>query len=640
MKKTRRIAAMIAALAMAATMAVPFSMTASAIKLNTITITAGSGDDLTHSAMAAYQIFTGISNAADKLNVTGWGTGVTPATFYNALKADTTVAIEADATASPPVTQQTVGELFTALNISATDIAKDASAVAIANVISTFDDNSLAAEAVARAAWAANATASGTFTAATPADNSDPENPVPAAPAKIAGLADGYYAVFDTAKATKPSPSTEGAYTLGLLKVSKGETVDVVTKVSLPTFEKSILDVNDSSATLTKAATGVAAYDTTSATWDEDADHDIGDKVPFQLVATIPSNYDDYKAYWLKMHDNLQAGVFSLNDDDFVVYYVHGGAKTEIAASAYTKTTSGLSTDNNFAGFSEDKTEDFTIEFSNLKSNVPAIAAGDQIVVEYSATLTANANVGSAGNWNGAYLEYVNNPNWNGSDTPGTDDKDKTPEDTVVAFTYKTEFTKVDAVTGTPLSGAVFSLYKKYETAPTGGTQLSETDGSGVTDRAKYYRVGTAQTSAASTGEFGWTGLDDGEYVLVEDTAPTDPNGGTYTKNSPLTFTITGTHDNKLLVSLNGVNSTMTANDTHIDLNSGFVPLAGDTTKNATVTFTSGEIDASIANSKDTKLPSTGGMGTTLFILSGGVTAAAAGIYLVSKKRTKEEDAQ
>ena len=45
-------------------------------------------------------------------------------------------------------------------------------------------------------------------------------------------------------------------------------------------------------------------------------------------------------------------------------------------------------------------------------------------------------------------------------------------------------------------------------------------------------------------------------------------------------------------------------------------------------------------DTKNSTLPSTGGMGTTLFILGGGVTAAAAGIYLVSKKRAKEEDAQ
>ena len=303
--KTRKITAMIAAMAMTATMAIPsVMMSASADDTNTITITAGSGDDLTHSAMAAYQIFTGSSNATDKLNVTGWGTGVTPATFYNALKADTTVAIEADATVTPAVVQKTVGELFTGLNIASADIGSDASAVAIADVISTFGDNSLAAEAVARAVWAAKKTASGTFVAATAADNSDSDNPVAAVPAKITGLADGYYAVFDTAKATKPSPS------------------------------------------------------------------------------------------------------------------------------------------------------------------------------------------------------------------------------------------------------------------------------------------------------------------------------------------------NKALVSLNGVDSTMTANETHIDLNSGFVPLAGDTTKNAIVTFASGEIDASIANSKDTKLPSTGGIGTTLFVLGGGCAAGVAGIYLISRKRTKEEETE
>nr|MCR5729636.1 LPXTG cell wall anchor domain-containing protein [Ruminococcus sp.] len=42
---------------------------------------------------------------------------------------------------------------------------------------------------------------------------------------------------------------------------------------------------------------------------------------------------------------------------------------------------------------------------------------------------------------------------------------------------------------------------------------------------------------------------------------------------------------------------------------------------------------------KGTSLPTTGGMGTTLFVLGGGCAAGLAGIYLVSRKRSKDENA-
>ena len=51
-----------------------------------------------------------------------------------------------------------------------------------------------------------------------------------------------------------------------------------------------------------------------------------------------------------------------------------------------------------------------------------------------------------------------------------------------------------------------------------------------------------------------------------------------------------------------------------------------------------GTVMAEIDNEKGVKLPETGGMGTTLFVLGGGVTVALAGIYLISKKRTTDAE--
>ena len=53
-----------------------------------------------------------------------------------------------------------------------------------------------------------------------------------------------------------------------------------------------------------------------------------------------------------------------------------------------------------------------------------------------------------------------------------------------------------------------------------------------------------------------------------------------------------------------------------------------------------GQLSADIVNEKGATLPSTGGIGTKLFVVGGGLAAAMAGVYLVSKKKAKDETAE
>ena len=243
----------------------------------------------------------------------------------------------------------------------------------------------------------------------------------------------------------------------------------------------------------------------------------------------------------------------------------------------------------------------FEVRFANLK-DITSVKAGSIISVEYTSTLDTDATVGSAGNKNTSHVTYTNNPNDEQAGENG-----KTPDDAVIVFTYKTIVNKVtknpayDASkdtgkTGTdsdgnkefiPLNGAGFTLYKK--------------NASGT-----YEAVGSELKGEDMT-TFTWSGLDDGDYKLVETTTPSG-----YNTIPDIEFTITATHDvtsdNPTLISLSG----------------------GD---KFTGVISTGVVSANIENQSGAQLPSTGGIGTTIFYVLGSVLVIGAVVLLVTKKR-------
>ena len=231
----------------------------------------------------------------------------------------------------------------------------------------------------------------------------------------------------------------------------------------------------------------------------------------------------------------------------------------------------------------------------------PTAKAGDKIIIEYTATLTTNAVLGSAGNWNGAYLEYSNNPNNGGTGTS------RTTEDTVVAFTYQTVINKVDNQ-GNALTGAKFTLEKKVN---------------GVTENEGWVAIKQVETEPGST--FTFKGLDDGDYRLTE---TQEPNG--YNKiTDPIVFTVKATHGEKALTALEAIiPQAQRANFTGLTSDGSLTP-----------DLTAGSLSGNVINTSGAELPSTGGMGTTLFYVGGGCMVAVAGIFLITKKRmNKKED--
>ena len=373
----------------------------------------------------------------------------------------------------------------------------------------------------------------------------------------------GYYLIKDK----DGTVSGDDANTLYIAKVV-GD-VAISPKSDVPSFQKKVKDVNDTTG------------DTSG--WQDSADYDFGDKVPFQLTATLPNNYSDYKTYYLAFHDVEENGL-SFNKDSVKVAI---DGQTVDAANYTVKTKAD--------GLTDGCT--FEVKFADLKK-VPNVSAGSKIRVEYTSTLNDNAVLGQQGNVNKAKLQFSNNPN---SEQEGENGPTgETPWDNVIVFTYKVIVNKVDKDKHT-LAGAAFKLEKKQSN----GTYTTVQDFmSDVTDQNK-------PTS------FEFKGLDDGEYRLSETKTPAG-----YNSIDPITFTVTANHttewnDNTrtdVLTSLSG------------DKASGSINFTAD--KNA------GSLTTNVVNKSGSSLPETGGMGTIVLYGAGAALVIAAGAYFALRKKS------
>lgn len=582
MKATRRLVALAAAATITACAAIPMvAMNVSAATIK-VTDTTASGTSV---ELKAFQIFDA-EMAGKNFVVKGWGSGIDVNALKDALKADDSMR---SAFGSNDAIDAITGD--------------NTGARMVADKLATFTDNSANAKTFAKIA-----------ARCVKGDGTEAETTAEV-PTFIVGT--GYYIIVDTSPATKADYT---AYTLGILKVAteSGE-LTVTPKREYPTFDKTIGDRND-----TSDATGTYTYG-------EAADHDIGDAVPFQLIAQMPSNIGEYTKYSLKFYDDLQADVFELDKDSVKVYYVQTATSdTSISdikvdvTDAFTQKVNTddtpLGTDDKFNGSHTDKTLDFTVECANIKGiqdllDVEGVDFTGQFVVEYTAKLTNEAKLGATGNWNGAYLEYSNNPNWNGLATGNT--TGKSPVDYVVAFTYQAIVNKEDGVTKKPLAGAVFKLYKQVLS----DTGINDTVETGI---EPIYNTGNDATATS----FEFRGLDDGTYVLKE---ITPPDG--YTGVGDITFTISTTKNqtdgSEALTEFKSNGTAVTAGNVYT--------LAEGVYTNATGAPL-GAVSVTVANKKGSTLPSTGGIGTTIFYVVGSLMVGVAGVYLIAKKRMKNTE--
>lgn len=363
----------------------------------------------------------------------------------------------------------------------------------------------------------------------------------------------GYYLIKDQ-DGSVPSSET---YTPYIVSVVGNVTIEPKSN-EVPKFTKKLKDTNDTTGVITG--------------WQDSADYDIDDKIPFRLQGTVSKDFDSYKTYYYAFHDVEEKGL-TFDPSSVKVFVGDEETGTKIDASNYTVVT------NPADGCT------FEIVFDDLK-NIHSVTAKSIITVTYESTLNGNAVLGAQGNVNTAKLEYSNNPRGNGTGT--------TPWDNVIVFTYKVVVNKVDQ-DNNPLVGAQFTLTKKTKNG---------------TDVVKTMTIDSSET------QFTLSGLDDGDYTLTETVTPAH-----YNTISPITFTVNADHTitwgaesrDSILTSLSG--NTASGEIT-------FTPNTAD-----------GTLTTNVVNKIGTTLPGTGGIGTTIFYVIGGGLMVAAAILLITKKR-------
>lgn len=422
---------------------------------------------------------------------------------------------------------------------------------------------------------------------------------------KISDVPAGYYLVKDKDDSLNEK---DDAYTRYIVEVL-GNKTNIAPKSSKPAVEKKVLEN-------VKTVSGKPVNDPkTNEKWNDVADYNIGDAVPFKLYGKLPSatEYAQYDAYYYEFEDTLGT---QFDMPKSVTIKVDGVAVEDQPMNSDIITTI------------DSTTHKINVVIENIKEIAPN--GTETITVEYTAVLNKTANIGLPGQINAVDLVYSNNPNEKYTpsktpdkpekpgtpedetpDTPDTPkDEGKTPEDKVIVFTYELDTTKVSKDDNTKkLQGAEFKMKNT-------DNKYAKVDENGIFEGWVDEADASTLTSDAN-GKFIVKGIDDGTYTLIETKAPAGydtPQGKAAEFEVALkaeTVNNQTWHDFDPKKAL-----------TKLDLNSA----EQDATSH-------GVAQMQIENGKGSTLPSTGGIGTTIFYLGGGAMVAVAGVFLITKKR-------
>ena len=326
----------------------------------------------------------------------------------------------------------------------------------------------------------------------------------------------------------------------------------------------------------------------------------IGDKVDFKITTAIPQYTTQYKEVAVQISDTLTAG---LTLDTETVAITVGGNTYDPGTSELTKTSQGFT---------------LTVPSSYALQN-----SGKEVVITYKATLNDQAGLNFDTNKNTAKITYSNDPT----------DATKTKDVTDVTYTYTFA---IDAMlngergTGTQQTEEIRKVDAEGNVISTDTSDLPSQYTGKVVEVAegaefKLTNNTTDEAYTATSDKYGrltFKGLDEGTYTLVETKAPTG-----YTLDAtPHTVVISaeynanGTLKNYTIEIDGTATSTYTATYTGEDQIQTLVPTVINKTD--------------IKNSKLATLPSTGGIGTTIFTIGGIVImVAAAALYFANRRK-------
>ena len=547
----------------------------------------------------AYQIFSGSVDTSGKLGDITWGTGIT----FGAENANYEAFITALTTAG-----------LTGLTSSST-------AADVAAAMTGQTDDSETMQKVADVFYDYKNTVAATATAKT-GDNYE-----------LKPLTAGYYMVTDEYTSTPE----EGAATLSRNVLAVVGDVTAKVKNDKPTVVKKILDPSPVDAN--KAA--------------------IGDHVFYQITGEVP-NYAGYDKYFYVINDTLSNGL------------TFDGASSVTVTVGGTKLTEGT----DYVVLTSDTTpkastgHTFEVAFKKIKD----YTVKDAIVVTYSALVNENAAV-DTGNPNTTDVTYSNNPNDSShgnpsenpkpdSDTPtGTSVQDKT-----VTYTSEVDLTKYfdEVKAGNELAGATFTLSGTQTTVVGTGADVFVADANGtfykladgtytttaphddilrsdgtvaitsnkdsydatdlaagtkykmehVTSYSTIEKEVLLQGTSGADGKIVFKGLGAGTYVIKEIVTPEG-----YTTAADITFTIGIAVPETITTGAEPATYSI----------SGVTPAGSIALKNDNAT--GGVYATDVVDLSGTTLPSTGGIGTTIFYVVGTVLVLGAAVVLITRRR-------
>lgn len=386
----------------------------------------------------------------------------------------------------------------------------------------------------------------------------------------------GYYLIVDTTY-FNPGDFYHAYNSFFLLNVPQAPYVVLVNhKVVKPYVEKEVYDNQDG---------------TNEAGFGSSADHAVNEEFQFKLTATLPASpdraYDYYKEYAVLFNDTLSNGITYDRLDSVVIK--SNGIPYDITndSSMYEVDDSRLESDHYFV-----------VGIPDVKACGAGLNLNDgaTITVTYTAHLNDNAAVNSTSssteNKNKVQLQYSNNPRnsayWG-----------FTPESEVRVYTYQLNNTKYrdDDTQGNELGGAGFKLYSDADCK--NEVKLYQKDNFYFPIKDATDKDAVEMMISGQDGQFNVKGLDAGTYYLKE----TNPPAG-----------YSACADKKIVISA-----------THTEYN---VNLSGES-----------NLNNKIINKKagGITLPSTGGIGTTIFYVVGGGLMVAAIVLLVTKKRMENK---
>ena len=574
MKKMRRTWAILLALVLTVALAVPGFAAAPANYSITII------NDQAGHTYEAYQIFAGTVASDDPtdgategpmLGDITWGTGVDGDGLVQAL-------VDSDITEFDALDAETA----TAADVAAAlDGAAAETAAAFADVVSGFLAN-------------------------TPTGQTNEH--VGGASYVIDGLPAGYYLVRD---ANVPATGTATDYIVQVLGNVTMEPKDS----DIPTVEKKVVERGKYNQD-----GGYGMY------YNDVADWNIGDRVPFKLIGSIP-DMTAYETYEYTFTDTISAGL-TLDMGSFDVYVAQDKNQdpvalgwTEISAENYTLTQ----TENGF-----------TLAIDDLKTFPHVDEEGrNYILVFYDAILNENAVIGLDGNTNSVYLEFSNDPNGDGLG--------RTNEDTVIVFTYELDGTKVDGENKAALQDAEFVLLNSARTTAAAivdgkvseWVQVhSEAAASDITMPESYeewverYGERNVIITSGADGLFNISGLDDGTYYLREIKAPDGYN----LLEEDVQIVITATTANGQTWDDFNPDTALTGLTVTTQLGDDGARTEG------TGNLETGAVAITVENNGGSTLPETGGIGTTIFYVAGALLVLCAGVLLFVRFRMRKAD--